>query len=264
MQPTLDFDRHLAEDSARFLDALGRSTPEMPVPSCPDWTADDLLWHLAEVQGFWAAIVADRLADPAEAEASKPARPADREGLLGYAADCGQRLRAALADAADAMPVWTWSDDKTVAFVRRRQAHEALVHRVDAELTIGQRSPMDPELCADGVDEVLRVMYGGAPSWGTFTPYDDRAARMTATDTGASWLVLPGRFTGTDPDSGPVDEDDLRVADEGTAAEAAHIRATAADLDCWLWHRDPAGPVERGGDAEVLGRLDRILSQAIN
>ena len=97
-------------------------------------------------------------------------------------------------------PAWTWSEDQTVGFIRRRQAHEALIHRVDAELTAGRRTPMDPGLSADGVDEALRVMYGGVPPWGIFTPTGAGTLRLRAPDTGNTWLVTTGRFTGTDPD----------------------------------------------------------------
>ena len=45
-----------------------------------------------------------------------------------------------------------------------------MIHRVDAEIVAGRRTPMDPALSADGVDEALRIMYGGLPDWGSFTP----------------------------------------------------------------------------------------------
>ena len=51
-------------------------------------------------------------------------------------------------------------------FIRRRQAHEALIHRIDAELTAGDRTPMDTDLSADGVDEALHFMDAGLRSWG--------------------------------------------------------------------------------------------------
>ena len=35
-------------------------------------------------------------------------------------------------------------DDHTVGFIRRKQAHEALIHRIDAEVAAGNRTPMDP------------------------------------------------------------------------------------------------------------------------
>ena len=70
----------------------------------------------------------------------------------------------------------------TVGWVLRRQAHEALVHRVDAEQTAGL-PVTDPGvvLAADGVDEMLGVMVSGLPEWASFTP-DGQRVRLHATD----------------------------------------------------------------------------------
>jgi uncharacterized protein (TIGR03083 family) len=265
MPSGLDYLGHLARESARFAAAIQLSAPAARVPSCPDWDADDLLWHLAGVQFFWATIVRDGLPGD-EAEKRKPERPADRAGLLEFYRRASGDLGAALASASPDAYAWTWADDKTIGFIRRRQAHEALIHRVDAELAAGSRTPLDAQLAADGVDEALRVMYGGGPDWGTFTPDSGQMVRLRATDTGDSWLVTAGRFTGTDPDDGTqVDEPDLQAADQDTGATAAAgITGSAADLDCWLWHRAPPGPVQRAGDPAVLGSLDAVLGQNIN
>ena len=54
-----------------------------------------------------------------------------------------------MLEAADpAEEAWNWSDDHTVGFILRRQAHEALVHRVDAELAAGDRTDLDPLLAS--------------------------------------------------------------------------------------------------------------------
>jgi uncharacterized protein (TIGR03083 family) len=264
MPERLDFDRHLALESARFAEALAATQPDARVPTCPDWDADDLLWHLGKVQAFWARIVRERIVDAAESD-DDAKRPTDRGGLFSYFDQASRDLQAVLAATEDAAEAWTWSDDHTVGFIRRRQAHEALIHRVDAELTAGTRTPMDPALCADGVDEVLRVMYGGAPAWGTFTPDDGRTIQLAATDFGASWVVALGRFTGTDPaDDSAVDEADLRVLDQDTGTNLGRITGTAADLDCWLWHRPPLGAIERAGDADVLAAFASVVAFPIN
>lgn len=57
----MDVRGHLERDSRRFLTVLHDVDGRTPVPTCPDWTADDLLFHLAEVQSFWARIVAEWL-----------------------------------------------------------------------------------------------------------------------------------------------------------------------------------------------------------
>jgi uncharacterized protein (TIGR03083 family) len=265
MRDDIDYPGHLARESARFAEAVQQAAPDARVPSCPDWDADDLLWHLAEVQFFWGTIVRERVPGD-EAEKRKPERPADRAGLLAFyrraSGDLGETLAAASPDAY----AWTWSDDKTVGFIRRRQAHEALIHRVDAELAAGSRTPLDARLAADGVDEALRVMYGWLPEWGRFTPDPGGTVRLRATDTGDSWLVTPGRFTGTDPDDGTSYEEAAVSAagsDSGAAA-AAEISGTAADLDCWLWHRAPVGAVQRSGDPGAIGGFDTAIGPGIS
>jgi hypothetical protein len=175
-------------------------------------------------------------------------------------------LAEVLAETPPGTAAWTWSEDQTVGFIRRRQAHEALIHRVDAELTAGRRTPLDPALASDGVSEALRVMYGALPEWGTFTPADGLTLRLRAADTGDSWFVTLGQFTGTDPADGTdCDEPDLHAADSdpGTQA-AAEVTGTAADLDCWLWHRPAIAAVEKTGDQQVLSRLETTIAPGIN
>lgn len=266
MNLTLDYLGHLARDSARFSEVLRQAASDAPVPSCPDWTADDLLWHLGEVQWFWGTIVRENLTDGSQAEERKPPRPRERSDLFDFytaaSRDLGEHLAAKTTDT----HVWTWSDDQTVGFIRRRQAQEALMHRLDAELTAGDRSPMDPLLSADGVDEALRIMYGVLPSWGTFTAERGKRLRIRATDTDHSWLIQLGRLSGTDPDdSAVVDELAIAVADRDPGDDAdATVTGSAADLDCWLWRRPAVGPLARSGDEEVLNRFDSTIAPGID
>jgi uncharacterized Actinobacterial protein TIGR03083 len=267
MAANLDFLDHLARESSRFAAALRDTAPDVRVPTCPDWNADDLLWHLAEVQWFWGTIVREKVTETERANGlDAPGRPDARAELLSFYDQASRDLTATLTATPPDTVAWTWSDDHTVDFIRRRQAHEALIHRLDAELTAGVRTAMDQALSSDGVDEILRVMYGGAPSWGEFTPDVASTVRVRASDTGEAWFLTLGRFVGTDPDDGnDVDESDLRVAatDPGGPA-AAELTGTAADLDCWLWHRPAVGEVERTGDEQVLASFDTAIKPGIN
>jgi uncharacterized protein (TIGR03083 family) len=264
----LDYLDHLARESARFRDALASAPDDARVPSCPDWDALDLLWHLAEVQWFWGEVVERGVTETAKANQLEQTRPGDRADVQAAYDDASRRLGVVLAAREPTTPVWTWAPhDQSVGFIRRRQAHEALIHRVDAELTSGERTPLDAALATDGVDEVLRVMYGGEPGWGEFTPRPEQTVRVETTDTGRSWVLTLGRLTGTDPDGGKeyVDERDMRIAPtDDEAPTAATVRGTAGDLDCWLWNREPLGPVERSGDEEVLAELHRTTGGGID
>ena len=106
------------------------------------------------------------------ATSSRTARTATHALLAAYD-DAHASFVAALEAADPAEPAHSWSGDPanhTVAFTYRRQAHEALIHRLDAELAAGAVTPLDTALAADGVDEALDWMYGNLPPWGSFDP----------------------------------------------------------------------------------------------
>jgi len=260
----VDFLAHLRDESARFLAALHGGDLSRPVPTCPDWTGADLLWHLGEVQWFWGSVVRDRLQSPDALE--RPERPDSDHGLVQFFEEQSARLLLALTDADPAEEVYMWADDKTVGYIRRRQAHEALVHRLDAELTVGaDHAPIDPALASDGLQEVIDVMYGGQPPWGTFTPEGPQFA-IVAEDTGLVLPVVLGRFTGTDPDSGEdLDEPDLSVqAADPAATPVAVLRGRAEDLDAWAWHRRDDSGLTVEGDRAAFEQLVAVLAQPID
>ena len=262
----LDFDdylRHLRSDSARFRTVLADCDPRAQVPGCPDWNAADLLWHLSEVQWFWGRTVRTRPTAPGEGDEG-PERPRSYDGLLAAFDEYSDALATELAKADPTEPAWTWSDDQSVGFIFRRQAHEALIHRLDAEQTAGQVTPLDPALAADGVDECLDVMFGGCPPWGQFAGLP-HYVRVDVTDRGESIWVQIGRFTGTDPDDGVHhDVDDIQVvADPGVEADAA-VRGPAAALDAWLWRRGDDSEIRVSGERAVYDHFRLAVNQPIN
>ena len=254
---------HIERESGRFIDCLADADPDVRVPTCPEWTADDLIWHLAEVQLFWAAIVRDRLDDPDAAEKGKPARPEDHAGLVALFGDATRQLLDALTTTPPETEVWTWADDHTAAFVIRRQAHEALIHRLDAELVAGEVTALDAPLATDGVAEALTVMYGDVPAWSTFTA-DGIGGRIQATDTGASWDVVFGRFAGTSPNTGKVYDDEIfTVVDALDGPPAFVLSGGAGDLDAWLWSRGPLDALSVTGDRAAFDRLAAVVATGV-
>jgi uncharacterized protein (TIGR03083 family) len=252
----------IESESARFREALTDVDPAAPVPTCPAWDAHDLLDHLATVQWHWAWVVENRPKDPDD-------RPEHerRETYADALADFDEvsaRLAAALRDADPEDAAWTWSDDKTVGFVLRRQAHEALIHRLDAELTAhGHFTDIDAALATDGVDEVLDVMLGGTPEWGEFSPLP-HYLRVEMTDTGEHVWVQLGRFGGTDPSDGTyVDEDDIRVVDDPGVEPDAVISSPAAVMDARLWRRGDGDSIHLAGDLEIVDHFRRVIHQPI-
>lgn len=258
-----DYLRHLRADSDRLREVLTECDPETRVPGCPDWTAADLLGHHGGVLDFWATIVEQRPAGPAD-DRHEPAKPASYDGLLSYHREQTERLVAALGAADPADAAWTWADEQTVGFTFRRQAHEALIHRLDAEQTAGAVTPLDPELAADGVDEALDVMFGGTPGWGTFTGRG-HFVRVDITDRDESVWVETGRFTGTDPDDGTTyDEDDIAKVEPRDSAPEAVVAGPAGALDAWLWRRADDTGLTVDGEESVVAHFRRCVDQAID
>ena len=202
------------------------------VPGCPGWTVADLVWHLAEVQRFWAWVVRTRAHDPSAYVG--PQRRCDEE-LLGYVAATSAELETALAGADPAERVWTWAPRQDVAFVLRRQLQEATVHTVDVEQVLGDVRPIPADVGLDGLDEWLDVMVPGA---------------------------LPG---GPPPEAHPVvfhavDADAERTLFPGTRPfPVATLTGTAGDLLLAAWRRVPLDVLTVDGDGlQAAAMIDLV------
>jgi len=258
-----DYLQHLRSESRRFREVLAGCDPAARVPGCPDWDAADLLWHLAGVQWFWATTIRTRPEAPKE-EDPELERPDSYAEMLAAFDEHSAALVAELERADPSEEAWSWSEDHTVGFTFRRQAHEALIHRLDAEQAAGDVTPMDPALAADGVLECLDVMFGGTPSWGSFAGLPQHV-RVDLTDVdGAVWVQL-GRFTGTDPRSGTIyDEPDIGVVpDPGTEPDVV-VAGPAAAVNTWLWRRGGDEEISVTGDTGVYERFREAVNHPIN
>lgn len=253
----------LRRESARFRDVLAACDPATTVPSCPEWTTADLLWHLTEVQHRWQAVVVNRPQSPDEMGYTRPERPEGRDALLAAYDEVHAAFTTAVEAADPADPAYSWAGDPahhTVGFTGRRQAHEALIHRLDAELAAGDVTPLDPVLAADGVEEVLEVMYGYLPPWGSFDPLPHYLEfRLTDADTSV-WTQI-GTFSGTAPDGQEhAQEKDMHVvADPGMAADVV-VTGEAAAVDAWLWQRRDDAGITVTGDAAVFDHARALLA----
>ena len=262
--PGADYIAFLDSESARFVSLLADADPAARVPSCPDWDAADLLWHLTEVQWFWGSIVGRALSDPQAAQDDKPDRPDDYPALLDLQRRATERLLAAVSAGDDSDPMWTWFDeDQTRGFIRRRQAHETLIHRLDAEQAVGDVTSLDVRLATDGIDEALRIMFGGTPDWAEFR-WEAGPVVVVAQDSAARWSAEIGRVVGR-PESGEaVDEPSLEVHEGRIADPVAQVTGTAEALDSWLWGRVGDTAVERDGDLQTLKAFGRVIGSGID
>jgi uncharacterized protein (TIGR03083 family) len=181
----------LQRADARFTDAAAEAVLAhgwtARVPGCPGWTLSDLVWHLGEVQHFWAWIVRTRAVDPSTYP--EPARRPDDE-LLGWGMAQSAELEAVLAGADPVERVWTWAPQQDVAFVLRRQALEATVHTADVEQVLGDLRPIPADVGLDGLDEWLDVMVPGALPDGP--PETAHPVVLHAVDAHAERTLFPG------------------------------------------------------------------------
>jgi uncharacterized protein (TIGR03083 family) len=246
---TIDFLEHVRGEAARFGAVLRDIDPATRVPSCPDWSADDLLYHLAEVFDNWTKVVAEgRDGD----EIPPPERPGDHAGLVDLYDTTTAALLDVLTSTPADQPIWSWvADDVTASWLSRRMAHEALIHRLDAELTANAVTDFDAALAADGVSEVLYYFYGWHPSWATITP-GPTAGRLVTTDTGGEWLVRFDSWSGHSPDSGKTYDGEPFLASVESGDASYSVQASARDLDAWLWNRPTVAVPVIEGDASEL------------
>ena len=253
----LDLDR-LALDTATLADIAARHDLATPVPTCGDWDLGELAFHLYQVQHFWSHVIGNRPAGPDVYD--RPERPpALADALRAGGTELVGHLMA--ADPAD--HAWSWSSDHTVGFSIRRQIHEALVHRIDGDLAIGNTLPaVAPELAADGVDELVDVMLTGIPPWATFVP-SIQIVRLIAADTGDQWTMSLGSVSGTSSETG-VTYDGLLAADR--VADDVHADVTiggaALDVLLWMWGRGSLEPLTVTGEAEIAADLRATVVSA--
>lgn len=235
-------------DGQAALDA-GRKGLEPAVPSTPGWSVRDVIAHLGQVHRQKARIVRESIVEE-EPDFGAYAVP-EGSDLLGWFEEGVHELVAVLSAADPEARVYTWHPpDQTVGFWIRRMAHETLIHRVDTELGHGSHGPVDPELGADGVDEILDVFMRGYPPWAEVTP---SPAIVGLHSEGQQWRVRLLSWSGTSPRTGRTFEDEAGIDFEGTDVEPkAVIRGPGDALDLFLWGRGSADGLVVDGHPSVL------------
>lgn len=260
----IDFDAVIINESQRFAEVLSTVAPDAAVLTCPDWNAADLAWHLTQVHAFWARILSTGAISDEESEQTEnsvPERPETMAETLAMFERETTALLAELRSRKDEEPAWFWLETaKTVGSTRRMQAHEATVHRIDAELTAGlETSPIESQLALDGIRHAFTPMWAW---WGTLPGFEfvpgDGVVELVATDV-APILAEPGRWQGVGQSGKSYDIATAREAESGNAD--ATITGTAEQLMRWLWGRgdEPAA----SGDEGALDALREARAQGM-
>ncbi len=233
----------LAVEVERFAAALEVANSELRVPSCPDWSVEELAQHLGTIHRWAERLVATRAPERVDATAMDlDLGPVDAAWLRRG----GESLAATLRNAHPQEPMWAWGVDQHVGFWSRRQLHETLVHRIDLELAMGVAWNVEPAIACDAIDELFENLAAAA----RFSPRvrelrgDGEVVRFAATDYPASWTVqlLPERFSFTVSSptphaelAGPV-ADLLGVLYRRQPLEASDLRLSGQRplVDLWL------------------------------
>lgn len=135
----------------------------------------------------------------------------------------------------------------------RRQTHEALIHRLDAEQTAGAVTGLDPQLAADGVLEFLDLLCGDRPGLAGFRSGGGHVV-VECTDTGHRiWCRLGRRDR----------EPGIQVVDPQERDPEATVLGPAADLDAWLWRRGSNARIDVRGDRAAQEHLIAATSRPI-
>jgi uncharacterized protein (TIGR03083 family) len=239
---------HLSEQAAALRAAAVAAGPDAQVPTCPKWTVQNLVRHLAKVHNWTAQSLA---ADPAGESPHPPEPPGEFDDLLTWwdkqLADVVDRLRASGPDA----PAWIFHKPvpHTAAFWARRQAHETAIHRLDLEHALaGSADPdavptlfFDQELAADGIDEIVHV---SLPRQAQREPVTvSGTVLFHAADAGRAWLLHLN--AGAPLEVGPA-EDPAIDADATVVGTADAVYRAA-------WGR-PSTAI-RGGDLTLISAL---------
>lgn len=225
------FLNHINLDGQALIEAVA-AAPDASVTACPGWTNRDLARHMGGVYAFVTAQL--RAGNPqTRVPSDAPAAP-DEGDLTVWLRDRHRDVLAALHATAPDAPTWTWIPEKTASFFYRRMAHETAVHRWDAQCAAGTPTPIDPELAADGVSEVIDVMMR-YQARGPVSAYPTGSLHLHRTDGEGEWMLVAEGGT-------------LTVTHEHAKGDAA-ARGSAQDLLLYLWGRGREGLECHGDDA---------------
>ncbi|MFZ8997311.1 MAG: maleylpyruvate isomerase family mycothiol-dependent enzyme [Ilumatobacteraceae bacterium] len=224
----------LAADGIRFTALIAAGDLDAPVAACPGWDVRRLVVHVGTVLG-WAATC---IADAAPPASMTEFEPGDRD-LGEWFGDRVATIEPTIRSLDPAAPTWHPFPVERVAGVwPRRLTHELAMHRWDAEAAVGDPSPIDAELAADGIDEYFEL---AVPRLlrrdGVVLPTS--SFHVHCTDVEGEWYV-----EGTDGE--------YRLERAHRKGDAA-LRGPAESLLLRLWGRPVAdGVLDAVGDAAVL------------
>lgn len=250
----------IAAETAELVALVREADLGARVPSCPDWTLEELAVHVGQAHRWADQIVRTRATSEVEDEDVRrfTPQPGDQVTELAiWLREGAELLVTGLREAGADAGMWSWFTEQNAGFWARRMTHETVVHRADACLAVGARFTTDPEVAADTIEEWLTLVSAPA-TWEEdeelreLRRWAGRSLRLRAIDTAgerdARWLIELGtdgvswRRAYDDGDgeadvalTGPLDEV-LRVFYRRLepTSDLVRVHGDAELLDFWL------------------------------
>ncbi len=232
---------HLEHEIERFATAVDGARPGTPVPSCPGWSVAHLTEHLGTVHRWAEHLVRVRAPRRIAAEEMDLGQP---ETSAAWLRSGGQSLVTTLRATDPDAEMWAWGADQHVRFWSRRQLHETMVHRMDAQLARGQAPDAQPSVAADAIDEFLANLGAAAyfsPAVRNLRGHNQRLM-FNAIDEHQAWVIT-------------LQPDGFEVC-RGSGSQEASLSGTALDLLLVLYRRLPptVPAVTISGDESLVER----------
>lgn len=235
----------VVEDEGRALLEFARGGElGLAVPGCPGWALSDLVTHLASVYR-WVGVVVG------EGRRERPERVETEDPSPLHALETAHaRLLEVLHAASPELDCWTiWPAPNALHYWVRRQAHETLVHRVDAQNAVTQAIlgsvEADPVIAADGVDEMVT---GFAQRFhGRLRSSVPATISLHATDVDRRWWIRLG--------PGELESGRGEVGQVGEAR--TEVKALSGELLLLLWNRRTWDGLTVTGDDGALRAWQR-------
>jgi uncharacterized protein (TIGR03083 family) len=237
---------HLDHEFRLLRTAIAAADPAWQVPSCPDWTADQLAHHVARTYLHKVECVKEgKFPENWPPEDPDPSPTGALDAAYAALTRCFDEHRPG-------DPAATWhGPDQTVGFWIRRMCQESVVHRVDAELTAGlELAPTPADIALDGIDEFLTLflafLSGEWPDHFADVLRSADPRPVTIAAGGREWTLTAG--------SGGVAVGDYLVPDESAYErnEAARIGGEPSQVLLWLWGRLDERAVSWIGDPALV------------
>jgi uncharacterized protein (TIGR03083 family) len=189
----VDFRAALLDQTRAFGELIRSADPSTRVPTCPDWTLQQLFRHVGRGNRWAAQIIGDHLSqplDPRDVRDGKP--PDDPDAAFDWLNEGAPLIINAVDRVGSATRVWTFRGPRPAGWWVRRRVHEVAVHHADAALAVGSTFELAPEHAADAISEWVDLMATDKSS----PPALDhgRSMHMHATDDGlgpmGEWTIV--------------------------------------------------------------------------